>query len=345
MPAVTPPVFIQAGSHTSAAVRQAFRGLLGGRGGIMAPGHLAVSQNGTPNMSVNVAEGFVAIPGSESSIQGVYLCEAQGTTNLAIGTASASPRIDLVVARIRDAAYSTGPTSTFALEVVQGTPGASPVAPATPANSWVLARVAVAAGASSITNANVTDYRTGSASLYTGQNGLAGPAGMVVVCTSATRPTAPYEGLQVWETDTGRHAVYRSGAWVYPYPLGRLGYGTLMSNSAAFTSIIYPIIVNVTLPANRRLRIDGGANVQPVSSASGYISLSVCNSGGTILNQHYRTFSTLAQQSLTVSHLIATTGAGGATSYRLGAFSDVSSFIPAGSSTYAWLSVTDEGPA
>lgn len=34
-----------------------------------------------------------------------------------------------------------------------------------------------------------------------------------VVCTSTTRPAAPYTGLEIYETDTNRRWVYRSTAW------------------------------------------------------------------------------------------------------------------------------------
>ncbi len=36
------------------------------------------------------------------------------------------------------------------------------------------------------------------------------------VCTSTTRPTAPFEGQMIYETDTNRVLVYDSAAWVMP---------------------------------------------------------------------------------------------------------------------------------
>jgi len=35
------------------------------------------------------------------------------------------------------------------------------------------------------------------------------------VCTSTTRPTVPYEGQLIYETDTDRVAAYNGSAWVY----------------------------------------------------------------------------------------------------------------------------------
>lgn len=219
MTAQTPPIFLQAGSHTAENVRRAFGSILGNRPGIVAAGHLAVSEkSGTPNMSVDVAEGQLVLKGSEGSYQGLYLCEARGVTNLAISAADATnPRRDLIVARVRDAAYS-GATNTFSLEVVTGTPAGSPADPSLPSGScFVLARVQVAASASSITNANITDLRT---SYSIGQYGQAAALGGIIRCTNGTRPTGE-EGLKIYEADTDVEYTYNGSAYVPTAVLGQ----------------------------------------------------------------------------------------------------------------------------
>jgi hypothetical protein len=70
-----------------------------------------------------------------------------------------NPRIDLVCITVNDSAY-TGSLNNVVVNVVAGTPAVSPSVPATPANSIALARVAVAAGATTIITANITDVRT-----------------------------------------------------------------------------------------------------------------------------------------------------------------------------------------
>jgi hypothetical protein len=83
------------------------------------------------------------------------------SSTTALSTADpTNPRRDLVVVRIRDAAYF-GATNSWDLFVITGTPAASPVDPTIPSDGsyLLLARVAVAAGATSITNANITDLR------------------------------------------------------------------------------------------------------------------------------------------------------------------------------------------
>jgi hypothetical protein len=155
-----PPVFIQAGSHPAEDVRRIFDIFVGvGSSGYVSTGDLAVSESGTPAMSVSVAAGRALIQGTESNYSGVYAVENRLATTLTVTAANASnPRIDVVVAKIQDQAYS-GSVNAWSLAVVDGTPASSPTAPAIPANSLKLAEVAVAAASSAVLNANITDHR------------------------------------------------------------------------------------------------------------------------------------------------------------------------------------------
>lgn len=172
--AVTNPAdFLQnAGStHDAAMMRTSMGAFLDGvtgAGSLKSAGgvhpnlgtQLKVQQAGTPNMTVDVLTGLAFIPGSEAASQGVYTCLCNSTTNLAIAASNPSlPRIDIVVAKVQDSFYS-GATDAWSLAVVTGTAAASPAVPAQPANSLVLAQVAVGAGVTSIVNANITDTRT-----------------------------------------------------------------------------------------------------------------------------------------------------------------------------------------
>lgn len=148
--------------HTAEQERALFGILLDAAGlsGVSGSGDLAVTQSGTPAMSVSVAAGKAVVSGTENANQGQYAVWNDAAKTLTISAADGSnPRRDIIVARIKDAAYS-GASNTFTLEVITGTPAASPSDPTIPANCLQLARVAVAAGASSITNANITDLRT-----------------------------------------------------------------------------------------------------------------------------------------------------------------------------------------
>ena len=172
----TPPTFLQAGSHTAENTRLALQGFWGSATGSFAGGvsavdaahgvvraestQLQVTQNGTPNMSVNVAAGACFIRGTESATQGCYHFAVDATVNLSIDASDpTNARRDLIVAQVRDSGYS-GSDNDARLFVVKGTAAGSPADPTVPANCLVLARVQVNAGATTITTANITDLRT-----------------------------------------------------------------------------------------------------------------------------------------------------------------------------------------
>ena len=155
-----PAIFIQAGTHPAEDVRRAFDIFVGaGSEGIVAATDLAVTETGTPAMSVTVATGRAIIQGTEGTYQGPYIVENRGITVVPVTASDVSnPRTDLVVARVQDQAYS-GTTNAWSLAVIEGTPAASPVAPTLPANALLLATVTVAAAVSTIVNANIADGR------------------------------------------------------------------------------------------------------------------------------------------------------------------------------------------
>lgn len=136
---------------TGTSIRTAF-------GGIVTTGDLLVSQNGTPNMTVNVAAGVCYIRGTSISTQGIYRCIASSTTNLAIAAAHATlERWDLVVGRIYDNTHDGSGFHKWELEVVTGTPSGSPSEPSLPASSFKIARVTVPAADTAITDSQITN--------------------------------------------------------------------------------------------------------------------------------------------------------------------------------------------
>ena len=154
----TPPSWLQNGSHPAENDRLTTQALYATTG-IIGSTSLAVTQNGTPNMSVNIAVGWAAIVGTSTTTQGTYVSYNDAVLNAAIATAPATnSRIDLVCLTVNDAYYS-GSTNNIVVNVVTGTAAASPVAPATPANSIALAQVLVGTSVTSILTANITDVR------------------------------------------------------------------------------------------------------------------------------------------------------------------------------------------
>jgi hypothetical protein len=173
MAVLNPPGWLQNAGNTHAAfeLRTYLGGLLGvasGAGSLVPAGgvnpqlgnKLQVTQTGSPSMAVIVRSGIAWVPGTLSGTQGPYPVANDADTTLSVTTAHATlPRIDIVVFTVRDSQYA-GSDNDCLLQVVAGTPAGSPAAPSNPANSLRLAEIAVAAAASSITNANITDRRT-----------------------------------------------------------------------------------------------------------------------------------------------------------------------------------------
>jgi hypothetical protein len=154
----TPPSWLQAGSYPAQYDRLTAQALWATTG-IIGSSSLAVTQNSPAGMSVRIASGWAAIVGTTTTNMGVYTVFNDATTVATITAADfTNPRIDLVCVTVRDAFYS-GANNDVIFNVVAGTPAGSPVAPATPANSIALATVAVAANASTIVTADITDTR------------------------------------------------------------------------------------------------------------------------------------------------------------------------------------------
>jgi hypothetical protein len=154
----TPPSWLQNGSHPAENDRLSMQAIIASSG-IIGSSSLAVTQAAVPAMAVQVAAGWGAVVGDYTTNMGVYQFYNDAATQLTVTTANPSnPRIDRVVVTIQDA-YYTGASNTVTFQVIAGTPAGSPVAPATPQNSISLATIAVAAGATSITNANITNTR------------------------------------------------------------------------------------------------------------------------------------------------------------------------------------------
>ena len=154
----TPPSWLQQGSHPAENDRLTTQALWKTTG-IVNSTDLAVTQSLTPAMTVSVAAGYAVIIGTTQTNMGAYMAYNDGAVTLSLTAANPTlPRIDKVVMTVNDA-YYTGATNNVTFQVLAGTPNASPTAPATPANSISLCTIAVAANATSILNANITDTR------------------------------------------------------------------------------------------------------------------------------------------------------------------------------------------
>ena len=153
----TPPSWLQNGSHPAENDRLTTTGILWKSQGVADYGSMKVSQSGTPAMTVSVAAGHALIAGTQTSNQGFYISYNDAATTVAIATASPTlPRIDRIVVTVQDSFYGGTANNQVLFQALTGTPNASPVAPATPANSISLALIAVAANQTTVVDGNTS---------------------------------------------------------------------------------------------------------------------------------------------------------------------------------------------
>lgn len=127
-----------------------------------------VAAQGTPNMTVRAGSGVAGDiyvvptgrPGGTYIVRNPDPYVGNANTDVSIANGGAQPRIDLVVLQVYDDDVDGSGQTVALVEVEQGTPAASPVAPAVPSGAVALAQVSVAAGLSSgITAGMITDRR------------------------------------------------------------------------------------------------------------------------------------------------------------------------------------------
>lgn len=189
--------------------------VLAARGGVR-PGDLAVSAQTTPNMTVLVAAGQAFVQQTAAAAgQSVVTSDAAKTVPIAASDVT-NPRRDLVVFRVYDETVALAGRKAQ-IEVVTGTPAVSPVDPAVPANSVVLARVTVAAGASTVTNANITDLRAATVSLG-GITPSAGATDVAGAYAGQYRDNLVTRDLERWNGTTWV-PVGAAGAWTSYTPV------------------------------------------------------------------------------------------------------------------------------
>jgi hypothetical protein len=177
-------------------------------------------------------------------------------------------------------AYYTGSLNNVVLQVVAGTPAGSPVAPATPANSISLATIAVAAGATALTNANITDTRVlvttnipevGDISAVVAGTGLSGGGSSGSVTLSID--TAVTVNLSTAQTLTNKTLTS---------PLINLGinaqtgtsYTTVLADNGKLTTLTNASAIAVTIPPNSSVAYPVGAQINIAQLGAGQVTVS-----------------------------------------------------------------------
>jgi hypothetical protein len=236
----TPPSWLQNGSHPAENDRLSTQALYATTGTI-GSSSLAVTANSPAGMSVVVASGWCAIVGDIQANMGAYVVFNDANNVLTVTTANpTNPRIDRVVVTVQDAYYS-GAFNDVIFQVIAGTPAGSPTAPATPSNSISLATIAVGAGVTSITNANITDTRVDvttnlpAPSLNFGVNTQTGTTYTTVLSDNGKLVTQSNASSIVTTIPPNSSVDYPVGAQI---TFSRYGAGTLTIQGGAGVTIV-----------------------------------------------------------------------------------------------------------
>jgi hypothetical protein len=215
-----PPWAIASQNQTPGSWRRMLDFLFNSRQGVVTG--LTVTQRAAgANMSVDVSDGAAIINGKSSATQGFYFVDNLGVQNVPISPAHPTlARRDAIIATVVDDSFpggGSGPPG-FRLDTVDGTPAASPTYPSIIASSVgsaiVIAGVEVAAGATSITNANITNVQNGALGSYINRGWATGLGGRIASPSNAVPTANLRDGLERYEIDTGRIFTRDGSTWV-----------------------------------------------------------------------------------------------------------------------------------
>lgn len=224
-------------TYSGKEMRELVETLTGGLSGVVGGTNaVKVSQQTVATSTVKVAEGGAIIPATGAGLGGSFqVYNDADLTSPAITPTAANGRKDRLIIRVT--------AGVPALEIVEGVASGSPAEPSITGDNYLeLALITLPASTTNITDAMITDRRARFA------------AGGPVICTSSTRPASPYEGQEIYETDTDREYIYTGTVWRY-----RSG-GTDYTAARAYASAATAVGGSVTVIALATESYDYGGN-------------------------------------------------------------------------------------
>lgn len=157
------PMLVNGATHPAEQFRMFARDLARGAEGITEGDDLKVTELGTPGASVQVAAGSGMVKGRVSATQGHYAVCNTAAVNVAIAAnGGGSTRYDMVILRVEDPEYEgTLDPVTDDINYFDVVSGVSSTATEIPGGltGIPLARIAIPASTSTITDAMITDIR------------------------------------------------------------------------------------------------------------------------------------------------------------------------------------------
>ncbi len=239
----------------------------GVRPGVGSPLLVAASSG----MNITVNNGIAFVQGTASLDAGLYpVCLDAAVTLTVTASDPSNPRIDNVCLTLID---NGDATSTFVVQIQAGTPASSPIAPTLPANSLLLATVAVAAGATSISGGNITEQRQFAVSI----------GGILFCSSSAQYPAAGPSSQYLHDGTTGRLRRLNGAG------------GTVPPLVAPFATVSTQVTANVTCASNTvkkfvasvSVTVDGSTKVEVTASWS-HLSAASAPLGDSVAMQLWR---------------------------------------------------------
>jgi hypothetical protein len=178
---------------------------------------LLTSAQGTPNMTVSVSPGRAIVP-TPASDGGGYAVMNDASLNVTVTPVSTLPRIDLILMAVDDADYS-GSIYGPKIYCLAGTPAASPVGPAQPAGTLLLATLNLLANTTSVVNSAISRnlWTSHEAEYYASTIQSLAPGGdrplMFPVAGSITQDVT--KGIATGgATADAKFTINRDGVWV-----------------------------------------------------------------------------------------------------------------------------------
>lgn len=252
------------GTYSGKDMRQLVEAMFAGQTGVAMAGDLLVEQQSVAASTVKVAAGHVIVDATGAGLYGNYHVWNDASINSpAFAPTSTNGRKDRLILRV------TGGVP--ALEIVQGVASGSPAEPAITGDNYEeLALITLPGSTANITTAMITDRRKRAAAT----------AGKIV-CTSTTRPSAPFEGMEIYETDTKNTLIYSTVGWVCITPQS----STVATAQAAGSFGAYVNLatvgptVSLATGTKARVTITSGCN----STGNVTVNVGVAVSGATTL--------------------------------------------------------------
>jgi hypothetical protein len=185
-------------------------GALRARTGLFPNGSNPANLVGVTALQAKITPFQAFIAGTYADTQAGYRVTSDTDVVLTFDPGSGTnPRIDLVVARVRDDPYDGSGFQNATVEIIFGVPAVSPQVPAVPLSCLPLWQVTVPANASGAIPIDFTTARV-DRRVYTAASG-----GLINVASQAERDgiASPHIGMSVWRADRTWVETYDGAVW------------------------------------------------------------------------------------------------------------------------------------